>query len=66
MAYSKYSLKQNNKKVMTTPWTFKEGVFQTRKGDYIVRIKKGSLFETLSRHEDLNEANEAYKKAKSN
>lgn len=66
MKYSKHSLNQKSKKVFTTDWSFKEGVFPTPAGDFIVRIKKKNknLYETISRHKTHDEAQQAFDFAK--
>ncbi len=38
MRYTKYSLAQYNKRDFISDWAYKEGVFSTPQGDYIVRI----------------------------
>lgn len=64
MKYSKNSLNQKNNKTFTPPWAFKEGVFETPVNDFIVRIRKKSGFETISRHKTIEEAIEKYNKIK--
>ena len=61
--YSEYSLRQKSNKKFITPWAYKKGVFKTNKGDFICRIlrKAGNNFETISRHNTKEEAEEAYK-----
>jgi len=62
MKYSKNSLNQKNNKTFTTPWAFKEGVFETPVKDFIVRIRNKSGFQTISRHKTIEEAKEKYDK----
>ena len=66
MKYSEYSLNARSKRKLTTDWSFKEGVFETRQGDFIARIKKKNknLYETISRHKTYEEAMEAFNFAK--
>ena len=66
MKYTEHSLKAKSKKKLTTDWSFNEGVFETQKGDFIVRIKKKNknLYETLSRHKTYEEAMDAFNFAK--
>lgn len=62
MKYSKHSLNQKSKITLVTNWAFKEGVFQTPKGDYIARIKikNKNRYETISRHKTKEEAESAF------
>lgn len=66
MKYSIHSLNAKNNKKFTTDWSFKEGVFKTRAGDFIARIKKKNknLYETISRHKTYEEAKLAFDFAK--
>ena len=56
-----YSGKNNNRKNFISPWAFKQGVFKTPQGKFIVRIKdnKGH-FNTISSHNSEVEANLKY------
>lgn len=60
MKYSKHSLKQYNKKKLTSDWAYQEGVFLTPQGKYIVRVRRNSHFETISQHGTEKEAKKTY------
>ena len=63
MKYSEYSLKRQSKKecrAYAQSWAFKEGVFLTKRGKYIARIKDHRGYVTLSQHDTEEEAQEVY------
>lgn len=60
MKYSKHSLKQYNKKKLTSDWAYQEVVFVTPQGKYIVRVRKNNHYETISQHKTEKEANKVY------
>ena len=48
---------------MATTWAYKEGIFELKNGDFIVRIKgKDGHHRTMSRHRAKEEAEDAYNK----
>lgn len=61
MRYSKHTLGQHNTKDFSSSWQYKEGVFKTKTGKYICRVRiKSKGFSTISQHETKEEAQKAY------
>jgi len=60
----KIKVQQHNSKPVYTPWQNQEGVFKTKTGEFICRVKTAEGFSTISKHvtEELAEA--AYREHK--
>ena len=58
-----YLGKNTSKKKFITDWAFKQGVFKTPQGKFIVRIKNNKgYFSTISSHNTEDEATLKYNK----
>ena len=58
-----YSGKNTNRKNFISDWAFKQGVFKTPQGKFIVRIKNNKgHFTTISSHNSEDEATLKYNK----
>jgi hypothetical protein len=53
-------MKQKRKKPLITDWAYKEGVFLSPNGKWIVRVRDGSNLKTISQHETKEQAECAY------
>ena len=60
--YNDFSKTVQNKRQIITDYGYKEGVFETPKGKFIARVKKGNnkTLTTISQHETEEEAISAY------
>ena len=56
----KIKVQQTNGKPTYTPWQNKEGVFETKDGKFICRVKIKLGYSTLSKHDTEELAQKAY------
>jgi hypothetical protein len=61
MKYSEHTIKQRSKKdISRKQYERFEGVFKTKFGKYVVRIKKGNAYKTIGQYDSEAKANEVF------